>query len=148
MQLHLNKCNSNADEIYCFFMEAYDSSWHEADKKYLLVTCYKQNIFFFFLWCMCFIEAIFIFHYRIEQCLEIGIKLLSQPHLVVWSFVNKLLPAPFQLVFLGGIPIKLPKLHYQRITNLSYITFIVCMVYLDRAPTMDPSSSPSVNQLG
>ena len=61
---------------------------------------------------MCFIEAIFIFHYRIEQCLQIGIKLLSPQHLVVRSFVNKHLLAPFQLVFLGGIPIKLLKLHY------------------------------------
>ena len=29
-----------------------------------------------------------------------------------------------------------------------YITFIVCMVYLYRAPTMDPGSFPSFDQLG
>jgi len=86
---------------------------------------------------MLYVEGSFSFHHRKElqlhdkmilfsfyECVAlklllvssyaygVGIKLLSQPNLVIWSFVNELLPAPFQTVLLWRIPIKLPKFHY------------------------------------
>lgn len=73
--------------------------------------------------------------------------LLSQPQLILGAPIYEFLPGPLQLIFFRRVPVEVAKLHHQAIADMGDISFVVCMEYLDRAPTMDASPPSDFNEL-